>query len=97
MTIKSAFDYAVYSLLGTYDRREATNITKIIFKEIFGISNFDRKENFENDEELNLIIKRLKHSLPIDYIIGRTNFFGYDFIVNEHVLIPRSETGSEPG
>ena len=92
MTIKSAFDYVVYSLLGTYDRREATNITKLIFKEIFGISNFDRKEKFENDEELNLIIKRLKDSLPIDYIIGRTNFFGYDFIVNEHVLIPRPET-----
>ncbi len=92
MTIKSAFDYTVYSLLGDYDRKEATNISRLILKEIFKISYFDRTDEFVEEEELKAIIKRLKRSEPIDYIIGHSNFFGYEFMVNKHVLIPRPET-----
>ena len=92
MTIKSAFDYTVFSLLGTYDRSEATNISRLIFKEVFDITNTSKLEEFEQKEELESIINRLKHSEPMDYIIGNTNFYGYEFMVNENVLIPRPET-----
>ncbi len=37
------------------------------------------------------IDKRLKH-MPIAYIFGKTNFYGYDLKVNENVLIPRLDT-----
>ncbi|AWU42653.1 peptide chain release factor N(5)-glutamine methyltransferase [Blattabacterium punctulatus] len=34
----------------------------------------------------------LKKNRPIQYVIGKTNFFGMDFLVNEKVFIPRPET-----
>ena len=35
--------------------------------------------------------KRLKH-IPLGYIFGKTDFYGYEFIVSQDVLIPRLDT-----
>ena len=47
--------------------------------------------NKELERINNAVEKRLNH-IPLAYIFGKTNFYGYDFIVNEHVLIPRLDT-----
>ncbi len=58
--------------------------------DIFTKSNFEISE--ENLTEMNLVLERLKHYEPIQYILGKTEFFGLPFFVNEHTLIPRPET-----
>ena len=48
-----------------------------------------------DEKQLELIMaaaeKRMKH-IPIAYIFGKTNFYGYDLTVNQNVLIPRLDT-----
>jgi len=39
----------------------------------------------------NFISRRGKHE-PLAYIIGRKEFYGFEFLVNRHVLIPRPDT-----
>ena len=38
------------------------------------------------------ILERLQTEQPIQYILGITDFYGLRLVVNEHTLIPRSET-----
>ena len=38
------------------------------------------------------MVRRRIEGEPFQHILGKADFYGRDFIVNKHVLIPRSET-----
>ena len=78
--------------------KESDYIFKILLQEICNIDplkialdpNFIIKP--ENDMLLRESLKKILRNYPLDYIINKKSFFGYDFYVDENVLIPRPET-----
>lgn len=46
----------------------------------------------ENEMLLRSSLTNVIRNYPLDYIINKKSFFGYDFYVDENVLIPRPET-----
>jgi len=44
------------------------------------------------DWKIGRLFKKRAHGVPLAYVTGHKEFFGLDFVINKHVLIPRPET-----
>ena len=45
-----------------------------------------------HQDDVRLLVQRRLEGEPLAYILGHREFYGLDFVVNRHVLIPRQET-----
>lgn len=76
-----------------YGPGEAASIVRIVLEDGFGIRpGANRVFSEEEDDRYDRIGKRLLAGEPVQYVLGRAHFFGYSFIVDPAVLIPRQET-----
>ncbi len=86
------------SLKNIYEPQEIEYFFYYILEKIHHLKRFEftlQKSKFLTENEQNqwfIILDDLKKEKPIQYIFNEAHFFGYDFFVNEHTLIPRPET-----
>ncbi len=73
--------------------REASSIARWVKEEILDqLSDLSELDLLIRKEKLNNILNRLQEGEPVQYVAGHAWFFGYRFLVNRDVLIPRPET-----
>ncbi len=94
MTIKEAHHELVGSLEPEFGKREAFYMARIVFEDVFSVTNFSRLEELTSTQitKLKDIQQRLLLHEPVQYVVGMTYFYDLKFHVNAGVLIPRPET-----
>ena len=98
MIVKQYRNYFNETLKTIYPITEIDSFFFLLLEEYLGFRRVDivLKSDFKiTQETLNLLqsaTKQLEQEVPLQYIIGKTEFYGLPFVVNKHVLIPRPET-----
>ncbi len=94
MTLKDAYNYGVYFLSGN-------GVDEAEFKSLCLVCHLDSIKNSEFyqhfDDEINMnkfadLLWRVKNKEPLQYVIGKWDFYESEFYVGPGVLIPRPET-----
>ena len=98
MTLKLLKTYFINSLIDSYPKTEITSFFDMLTHHILGMTRIDVALNNSiaisgiNKDKFQDSIDRLKNFEPIQYIIGKTEFYSLPFKVDDSVLIPRPET-----
>jgi release factor glutamine methyltransferase len=98
MNAKKYRSYFCEKLSPIYDVMEVESFFYLILEEKHKLKKLDLALNPDltfSEEEVQMwesLLEQLKQEIPIQYLLGKTSFFGLDFEVNPAVLIPRPET-----
>ncbi len=96
--MKLTIQYIEQELAGLYPPTEIEGFKRIIFESVCGwdfTEQILKKQDIispNHAEKIGSIVLRLKNNEPIQYIIGKTEFYGLKLNVTPSVLIPRPET-----
>lgn len=80
------------ALVSVYEIGEANQMTKIIFEDAFKLFDSQSSEPFVFGQYTGEFLSKLLVHVPVQYLMGKADFYGRKFIVDYRVLIPRQET-----
>jgi release factor glutamine methyltransferase len=96
--VSNILPYFKKELSNIVDEREIISWAYLTIEYLLGYNRSDciihanKEITTEITDRIKQIIADLKTKKPIQYILGETEFYGLQFKVNEHTLIPRPET-----
>ena len=67
---------------------------KWLLKDIFSLEEYEvnaKRNDIIDDEKIMTLLKKA-NDVPVSYLLGYQDFYGYRYQVNKNVLIPRNET-----
>ncbi len=88
----------IKQLTNQYGKQESEQFFYMLSEAYLGYTKIDialnpnELINVQKHELFSMAFQRLEKNEPIQHIIGSTYFYGNNFVVNEHTLIPRPET-----
>lgn len=98
MTLKEYRSYFKTNLKDIYPEEEIGSFFYLLTEKFLTLKRVEvalelqRKLTLEETNIFENALRQLEKEVPIQYIIGETEFFGLTFKVNQSVLIPRPET-----
>jgi len=85
-------------LYGIYTEQELKSVSRLLLSHVTGLSFtgliLNKNTTFSDNQwyDLKKLLDLLKTGMPVQYVLGETEFCGLKFNVGEGVLIPRPET-----
>jgi release factor glutamine methyltransferase len=96
--MQQAIKFIRSNLSASYSAPELQSVSRLLISKVTGYSFTEiivNKNTIFSEEQRKVLqnyVEKLKKGLPIQYVLGETEFCGLPIMVNDAVLIPRPET-----